>query len=971
MNSYKSVKPTTKIFLILLVFLIVISLSAFFYYQTEKNNLIKQNSYRLQSIALFNEKQIVYWYNERLSDAEFLLHDNFIKNYLIKLSNTFNADDSLELAKVIYPMFKNHDYRTIIILDKNLKTVINYNQKFNPDSNEISNVKKTFKLKAFGKSEINKNKISNEIYFDLYIPIIENNDVISVIILSIDPNRLLYTFIDRKHFGLESIKSILFRKEDSLIINLSPARLDNLAPLDLKIPIKENDWTSYFKTNKTSQEQILTDYRNEKVLGDIRKVRNTNWYLLTKIDSSEIFGAIYFKIIASAVIVFLLAGIIVFLIDYFNQKFKLEQLNQIRDSEIKYKQIIELALEGIIIFDESLKIIHVNSVICRDLNYSPEELLKKKIPSIFDPSDLNKHPFKIKELIAGENVINERYLLKKDGGIFLADTSAKMLPDKTFFLVARDITQKHKIMEQIKNSERKFRSLFEFSNDAIFLMDDINFIDCNPKAERLFDTTKTEIVNKTPLDFSTEFQPDGVSSQVSVVKRINKVYKGKPQLFEWLHVAGGKEIYCEVNLSLTEIDNKPILISLVRDISERKRFEKELIAAKERAEEMNLLKSNFLANMSHELRTPLVAILGFTQILTDEIKNEEQVEMLQSIYKGGKRLLETLNSILELTQIESKEHVISKAPVKLNELLKSEIALFNPEAFSKKLNLKAELPDDEVIIFTDERLLKIILRNLLTNSIKFTDNGSVILSLKRKNFMGIDSIVISIKDTGIGILNEHKELIFQEFRQSSEGFNRKYEGSGLGLTIAKKFVAILNGEIEFESQVGVGTEFIIILPVNYQSEFIEAKDTSVKKIINKKYSSQNERQNMSLPKLLIVEDDINTITLINIYLRNMAIIDIAGSSKAALEKAEHNDYHLILMDINLGEEIDGLMLTKILREMKKYESVPIIAVTAFAMETDRANAIEAGCSNYISKPFDKAALIKMIKEELSLSAFPR
>ena len=403
----------------------------------------------------------------------------------------------------------------------------------------------------------------------------------------------------------------------------------------------------------------------------------------------------------------------------------LKHLKRLNESESKNKQIIENASEGIVIFNKNLNIIQVNPVVCRDLGFTEKELLQKKVPSLLDPSDLHKHPLKMQELISGETILSERYLLRKDQSVYLADISAKMLPDETFLIIAKDITKRHETEVNIKSSEKKFRSLFESSNDGILLMDDMTIIDCNPKAEQIFGKTKSEIIGNTPVDFSPKNQPDGTSSETGANKKINEVYKGKPQLFEWVHLNSGKETFCEINLSLSELNTKPILIAIVRDISERKRIENELIQAKERAEEMNRLKSNFLANMSHELRTPMVGILGFAQILKDEITDVEQLQMIKSINRGGKRLMETLNSILELTQIESKEHTINYRLLNLNDLIKSKIINFKPEAENKNINLLFKEPNEEIKIVTDERLLKIVLRHLISNAVKFTEHGSV------------------------------------------------------------------------------------------------------------------------------------------------------------------------------------------------------------------------------------------------------
>ncbi len=961
---------STYIIILFLTFILIVVIG-FIYYEKEKDDLLTQSSQSLQEAGAYNEIQISNWYKERLSDAKFLYNDKFIHNGIEKLVRNLKNLDSSDLSNVILPMYQNHDYQTILVLDKNLKLILNLNSDFSLDKKEIENAGKALADRQIQNSNINRNQYSHKIYFDFYVPLYENNKPLAVILLSVEPGKLLYSFLKGNHFARETLESTLFDIESDTLINLSKLPNKSIPPLELKIPIQKSEMAKAISHIKVNTIETFKDYRNEDVLADIRFLKTTGWYLLTKIDSAEVYQSLKFKVIASSVIIFLIVGLIGMLFIYINDKQSFKHLKQLEESETKYKQIIEHASEGILIFNKNLDIIQVNSIVCHDLQYTAEELLNKTIPSLADPAHLKENPLKMKELLAGETVSSERYLVRKDGSVYLSDLSVKMLPDETFIIVAKDVSKRHEIEMQIKNSERKFRNLFESSNDGILLMDDIKFIDCNPKAEQIYGKTKLEIVGKTPIDFSPKFQPDGISSEIGAINKISKVFRGKPQLFEWIHLRNGKEIYCEINLSLTKIDNNPILIAIVRDISERKRIEKELIEAKERAEEMNRLKSNFLANMSHELRTPLVGILGFAQILKDEIKNLEHIEMIQSIFRGGKRLLETLNSILELTQIESKEHVINYSLININDLIKSKIINFKQEAQSKNLTLNAELPEQEIKIVTDERLLKIVLRHLISNAIKFTEHGGITIKVEKKTIESYDKIIISIIDTGIGIPLESREYIFNEFRQASEGFNRKYEGSGLGLTITKKFINLLGGDIEFESILGEGSTFKIVLPSK-----IDISQANKENGINIRIKSEmtsnahDEKELNEAPKILIVEDDINTISLFKISLKKYGNIDIAGNSKEVLEKTEKNNYDLILMDINLGEEIDGLVLTRMLRETKEYKNIPIIAVTAFAMEKDRKNAFEAGCTNYLSKPFDKSTLLKIISDELKHPAYP-
>ncbi len=971
MKIFTSIKSSTTFLIILIVSCFIIIIIGFVYYENEKENLLNQSFASLQEAGLFNETQISNWYKERLSDARFLLNDDFIHNGIKNLAHDLKSLDSSELSKVIFPMYKNHDYRTILVLDKNLKVILNLNPNFIPDKQEIENAGKAFSSRQIQNSKIDRNQISHKVYFDFYAPIYENREPLAVIILSVAPERMLYSFLKGNHFASETGESILYGIKNDTLMNLSGLRYNNISSLEFKIPVDKSEFAAAISQKKMDTIETFKDYRNENVLGDVRLLKATNWYLVTKIDQAEVFQSLKFKVIASGVIIFLVIGLTGILFIYINEKQSFKHLKQLNESEIKYKQIIEYASEGIVVFDKELNILQVNSIACKNLGYAPEELLRKKILQLLDPNDLKNHPLKLKELIVGETIFSERYLKRKDGSVYLADLSAKMLPDNTFFVVAKDITKKHEVEMQTKNSENKFRTLFESSNDAILLMDDIRFTDCNPKAEQIYGKSKSEIIGKTPVDFSPKFQPDGISSEIGAVNKISKVYRGKPQLFEWVHLKNGREIYCEINLSLTEINNKPVLIAIVRDISERKRIEKELIEAKERAEEMNRLKSNFLANMSHELRTPMVGILGFAQILKDDIKNTEHLEMIQTIFRGGKRLLETLNSILELTQIESKEHIINYSLTSINDLIKSKIINFKSEAQSRNLTLNAEMPEQEIKIVTDERLLKIVLRHLISNAIKFTEQGGVTIKVEKKTLDNSDRIIISVIDTGIGIPFESREYIFNEFRQASEGFNRKYEGSGLGLTITKKFIKLLDGDIEFESTLGIGTTFNLILPTK-----VELSQPGKDKRVNSRIKSEvlipatGEKNISRTLEILIVEDDPNTVSLFKIYLKKSGNVDIANNAKEALDKTEKNSYDLILMDINLGEEIDGLMLTRMLRETKEYENTPIIAVTAFAMEKDRKNAFEAGCTNYLSKPFDKNTLLKMISGELNQPVYP-
>lgn len=384
------------------------------------------------------------------------------------------------------------------------------------------------------------------------------------------------------------------------------------------------------------------------------------------------------------------------------------------------------------------------------------------------------------------------------------------------------------------------------------------------------------------------------------------------------------------------------------DITERKKFEVELLNAKKKAEEMSKIKSNFLSNMSHELRTPLHGIMGFAQLLRESLDGENR-EMADIVFKSGKRLMETLNMILNFSKAEAEKIAVKKKSIRIEKIISEVYNLFEVNANEKGLKLEKVVRPENLIAETDEKLLLDILNNIVNNAIKFTDKGFVKIEAYANN----NTLIIKIMDTGIGISKQNQDLIFEEFRQESEGLSRSFEGTGLGLTISKKYTEILGGEISLESELGKGTTFILTFPDSIRKHESEI----IKKFIEAK--TEEECNNPKIKKILVVENDIISIELIKAIIKKSATIDFATDGVKAIEMVKKLKYDLILMDINLGEGLTGVEVTKKIRKLTDYKNIPIIAITAFAMDGDKEEFMNAGCSHYISKPFKKSEFIKM------------
>ena len=383
------------------------------------------------------------------------------------------------------------------------------------------------------------------------------------------------------------------------------------------------------------------------------------------------------------------------------------------------------------------------------------------------------------------------------------------------------------------------------------------------------------------------------------------------------------------------------------DITEQKLVERsllireeELIIAKEKAEASDRLKSAFLANMSHEIRTPMNGILGFAELLKEpRLTGEEQQHYINIIERSGKRMLNVINDIVNISRIEAGQMGVSVSVTQINDQIQHVTDFFKPEAERKGLQLRVgnTLPVKESRIHTDREKLYAILTNLLGNAMKCTNAGFIELGVDRKT----DFLEFYVKDTGIGIPENQQEIIFERFRQGGDLTNQFTEGTGLGLSITKAYVELLGGKIRVESKPGEGSVFYFTFPFNPENE----TETTGKKIP----ADTSKGKIADNLKILVVEDDEDSKYLITNIIRKFGKeILFAATGGEAVEASRTNpDIDLILMDIRMPD-MDGYKATRQIREFNT--EVIIIAQTAYAMSGDREKAIAAGCNDYIAKP---------------------
>ncbi|MBV6511172.1 MAG: Sensor histidine kinase RcsC [Ignavibacteriaceae bacterium] len=399
---------------------------------------------------------------------------------------------------------------------------------------------------------------------------------------------------------------------------------------------------------------------------------------------------------------------------------------------------------------------------------------------------------------------------------------------------------------------------------------------------------------------------------------------------------------------------------LLNEIENREKIEERLISAKEAAEEANRLKTSFLANMSHELRTPMTGILGYSELLVLEAHTNELKEMALTVRDSAQRLMRTLNLILDLSRIDSGKLNITRTHADLVEMINAVCVKMDTMARKKSLYLRVRTDYESVYCETDQQMFTQIIENLINNAIKYTEVGGVEVEITSEDIAGgRRDAVIMVKDTGIGIDEKHLDLIWEDFRQASEGHDRSFEGTGLGLSITKKFVERLNGKIHVTSTPGVGSKFEIRFGVFVENLILRSPVRHALAEQRGDFTTGNGSKH----NILYVEDDDGIATLVARCLASDYHVDHARNSQTALRLVKQNKYDIILMDINLGiASQDGITTTQMIRKLDSYKNTPVICITAFSMSGDREAFLAAGCTQYISKPFTNDQLIAELEK---------
>jgi PAS domain S-box-containing protein len=645
---------------------------------------------------------------------------------------------------------------------------------------------------------------------------------------------------------------------------------------------------------------------------------------------------------------------------------------KLQESEKKFLAVCNILNDGILVANaETRQFLFANKTICKMLGYSEKKLLKMVVEDIHLQEDIAKLVKQFKKQSGGKASLSSNVRVKKKNGkIFFADIKTVPITiagSKCLLGNFRDVTDRKRTEEEIWEARNFLNSVVENLPVMVFIKDakKLSYIHINKAVEDLLGIAKDDMVGKTAYDFFPKKKADFFTSKDREILSGRKVVDFSKEI---IHTKNGKRYLHTRKVIIPDAEGNPrFLLGVSQDVTSNRLIEKELIQAKIDAETANKTKTDFLASMSHEIRTPMNGVLGMTDLLLDTDLTNTQHSHVETIRRSGRTLLRIINDILDLSKIQAGKISLELLRFDLRTILNDVVELFTEQASRKGLLLSYNLSDTvPTSLLGDPNRVSQILFNLLGNAIKFTEKGMVSLTVSIQDKLAHDVVLrFSVKDTGIGISSKYQKRLFKSFSQEDTSISRLYGGTGLGLVIAKNLAEIMGGVLDFKSKKGKGSVFW------FSVRFGNLQKSDKKTLKNYDNDSLDyTKTNIRFrARVLLAEDNrINQeVTLGSLKLFGCDG-DVVENGRMALKAWEKDSgrYDLILMDCQMPI-MDGYEATRKIRRLEREKSlphIPIVALTANVLLGARKSVIKAGMDDYLSKPFSRKKLVKILERWL-------
>ncbi|HST31532.1 MAG TPA: PAS domain S-box protein [Chthoniobacterales bacterium] len=623
-------------------------------------------------------------------------------------------------------------------------------------------------------------------------------------------------------------------------------------------------------------------------------------------------------------------------------------------SEQNFRQIFQEAPIGMAVVGLDEKFLQANARLCQMVDYSENELRDRTPLDITHPDDVAFSREIAKSMLKGpvHNRVEKRYV-RKDGGIVWAARTGCVISDQAgkprhFLIMVEDISKRKKAEEAVRDSEERYRLLFETNPYPVWVYDPetLSFLAVNQAAIDRYGFSREEFLSMKIKDIRPAEDVDALLDDVS---------QFSPETSGWRHrKKNGAVIDVEITARPISFNGKQARLVLVNDVTARLRGERALEQAKDEADRANKAKSEFLSRMSHELRTPLNAILGFGQLLERQSPTPTQRNRIRHVINAGRHLLGLINEVLDISRIEVGRMQFSLEPVCVLETIEETLDLMRPLAHERSIKLRADVDlDGSVHVLADRQRFKQVLLNLLTNAVKYTPvYGSVIVSCIEN---GNENLRIRVADTGPGIAKEKLARLFTPFdRLGAE--QSDVEGTGLGLALSQRLMHAMGGLIGVENSCDRGSIFWVELPRTKSP--IEQTPPPKMKI-----SAHSRSEGRHKCTVLYIEDNLSNLTLVEQLLEERPEIELlsAMQGRVGLDLARQHSPGLILLDLHLPD-LPGWEVLSQLKADSSTAEIPVVVISADATAPQVKRLLKLGAVRYLTKPLDVVEFFRVLDQ---------
>jgi PAS domain S-box-containing protein len=1001
MNAANQSSKRLFIFLAITISLII-AVGTYAYYVSQKQSIVREKKDDLQAIASLKADQLSQWYKERIADA----------NVLVKSPFFVQAAQRLKVQGITTLMEKDF-YNKLLLFNE----YYGYDNLILADTAGhilVSVTESDSMLDDITARQIKQAIVSDDVYFtgiyfcpqhnkfhyDIIVPVrTGQTNPMLVVIIRIDPEDLLFPIINTWPTESQTAESLIVKREGDYAVFVNSPRFSTARPKQLKVPLTD--------TLVPAVKAILgftgfvegDDYRGEAVLSYVHQLKDMPWYMVVKMDESELYKELNFRtgiILLTGLLLIIITSASLVSIYSFRQrgfyKYLLAQELALTTSETRNRTTLYSIGDAVITTDTNGLVLQMNPVAERLTGWNEKEAVGKPIGEMFniiaeDSRQAMENP--VERVLAEGKVVglaNHTLLINKQGNETpIADSGAPIVSKegKTLgvVLVFRDQTAEREAQRALEQSEERYALVMAASEQGMWDWHvETNEVFYSKQWKKQIGYEDHELKN----DFSTwieHLHPDEREScQKAVYDYLEHPVEHLMLEFRFRHKDGSYRWIHNKASSITNKEGKVIrLFGIHSDFTKRKQAEIELLekqqaieaqneeyyalneeymtvneelkttnehlqAAVEKAQESDHLKTAFLNNLSHEIRTPLNAIIGFGEFLGNpDLDSDEQSKFVGIIQKNGFQLAGIINDIVSMATIEAGQEVLRETETNIQEVIEVVHQQYLKATNQKGLEFSIEniLNEEEAQVISDETKLTQMLGNLVGNAIKFTEKGRIKINCSLKG----EQLHFTVSDTGMGIDEKHHAFIFERFRQIEPDSSKLYGGNGLGLAITKAYAELMGGEIWVESSPGKGSRFHFTIahkPLNKKEE--------------KTMSTTKELEKADKKTILIVEDEYSNYFFLELMFSKMGITPIvAHNGQEAIDICKSNpEIDLILMDLKMPV-LNGFEATKQIKAMRP--ELPIIAQTAYALSADKHKAIEAGCDDYLTKPIRKQDLM--------------